>query len=168
MDTGTLSNTPAEAFSWNDLTLSDNGVFTLCPSLHLELEVAWTEGPEMLDFYRRCREVLGEALKWYTIGSGHLSKLSPRVNPMVTTWFERPVPFPKKMYTLIMRGTAEGITPASFEIDCRTRHHYHHHHHQTTYRPCNTSVPGGGAPSPCTPNTSGPTLRLPLPFPFPF
>ena len=106
--------------NWSELYWTVDDVTLVCPSLRLELFVQRAEGAEVLDFYRHAREALGDALTHVSTG-GNWKKITAKTDPMVTTWCEHPVPWPKKIYSCLMQGAAEGVTPANLLIDFAMR-----------------------------------------------
>lgn len=102
---------------WADLGLEVDGVAVLRPSLRLEIAVPWAEGPEVLDFYRRSREALGNALTHFDTGSGNWKKINAKTDDAVQTWCTSPVPYPKKTYFCTLQGSDQGITSAALSID---------------------------------------------------
>ena len=103
--------------NWSDLYLTVDDITLVCPSLRLELFIQWAEGAEVLGFYRHAREALGDALTHVDTGSGNWKKITAKTDPMITTWCEHPVPWPKKIYFCKFQGAAEGVTPACLNID---------------------------------------------------
>ena len=102
------------------------GTKLISPCLMFEVFVYFAEGPEVLDFYQRVREALGNLLTHYDTGSGRSSKITARSETLMPTWCNNPTPWPKKQYCLLMGGAAAdiGATAASMRIDfnCRASH----------------------------------------------
>lgn len=101
----------------SDLAFDADGVPLVRPALRFELAIASAQGPEVIDFYQKSRAALGNQLQFYTIGSGTWRKITPKTDPMVETWCNNPVPYPKKCYFCAMQGADKGVTAASLNID---------------------------------------------------
>lgn len=99
------------------LAFEADGVNLISPCLTFEVFVEFAEGPEVLDFYQRVREALGEQLTYYTTGSGRYSKITKRSESLMPTWCDNPTSWPKKQYCLLMNGAELGATAASLRID---------------------------------------------------
>ncbi|AKM02734.1 MULTISPECIES: type VI immunity family protein [Burkholderia cepacia complex] len=92
-------------------------VALISPCLLFEWAMEFDEGPEILDFYRRAREALGDRLTHYNTGDGRWKPINKRSESLVATWCENPVPFPKKFYCLMENGADVGATASSLRID---------------------------------------------------
>jgi hypothetical protein len=99
------------------LAFDVDDVALIRPALRFELAIASAQGPEVLDFYQKSRAALGDRLQFVGTGSGTWKKITAKTDPMVETWCNSPVPYPKKTYFCAMQGADKGVTAASLHID---------------------------------------------------
>lgn len=100
-----------------DLSFDADGVALIRPALRFELAIASAQGPDVLDFYRKSRAALGDRLRFASTGSGTWKKITAKTDPMVETWCNSPVPYPKKTYFCALQGTDKGVSAAALGID---------------------------------------------------
>ncbi|GAB2909751.1 hypothetical protein GCM10027093_54830 [Paraburkholderia jirisanensis] len=99
------------------LNYEDSGVTLISPCILFEWAIEFDDGAEILDFYRRAREALGERLTHYSTGEGGWKAFNKRAETLVPTWCENPTPFPKKFYCFLANGADAGATASSMRID---------------------------------------------------
>ncbi|GAB2909759.1 hypothetical protein GCM10027093_54840 [Paraburkholderia jirisanensis] len=104
-----------------NIRFEEDGVALISPCYLFEWSMEFDDGSEILDFYRRGREVLADRLTHYDTGDGRWKPLNKRAETLVPTWCENPIPFPKKFYCFLANGAGAGATASSMRIDLAHR-----------------------------------------------
>ncbi|PCE33262.1 type VI immunity family protein [Burkholderia ubonensis] len=101
----------------DDLSYEADGVRLVSPCLWLEIFLEYAEGPEILDFYQKARDALGDGLTHYDLGSGRRKRVSGRSETLVPTWCANPAYSPGKQYFILMSGAEEGATSSELVVE---------------------------------------------------
>ena len=107
-----------DVIDWTKFVCSLNGTAVIVPCVSFVAFFDLTDDSEILDFYERCREALGERLTHYQAESMKgCSPLNARADAMVRTWFKQPRPG-KLNYFMQMDGgdPDQGVSASRLEL----------------------------------------------------